>query len=122
MVSDDSQPLEQRLLSQAIQQLSGLDSKIGVLQGQMAAVVTSIARAEELRNAMSDRLHKLDHIENTLDRIVPLVDKHEERHNKTEGAMHLGKGLWTLLAGSGVGAAVTTIIQFFVGNHPGHAP
>jgi hypothetical protein len=113
--------LTQDLLLQVIEQLSAVAGSVGVLQGQINIVIAENERAAQKRQAMYERLNRIDSIESTLKRIEPLVDKHEERHNQAVGAVHFGRWIWTVIAG-GAGAAVMTAIQWFTGSHPGQHP
>jgi hypothetical protein len=89
--------LTQHLIAQAVEQISELNKTMGEMRGDMGALKSSI------------------------DRLTPLVDKHEERHNQALGAMHFGKWIWTVVAG-GTGAAVMSVAQWLVGGHPGQHP
>lgn len=86
--------LEQSLLLQAIEQISAVDHKIGVLQGQMNHVI-----------GIQEKLDKIDAIGNTVARIAPLVDKHEQKHNREEGAK-----TFALSAGSVIGKLAQLIV------------
>lgn len=68
---------------------------------------------------IQEKLDKIDALSQTVSRISPLVDKHEARHNQTEGAMHFGKWVWTMVAG-GAGAAILSLAEYLTGTHPGH--
>jgi hypothetical protein len=113
--------LTQDLLLQVIEQLSAVAGSVGVLQGQINIVIAENERAAQKRQAMYERLNRIDSIESTLKRIEPLVDKHEERHNQAVGAVHFGRWIWTVIAG-GAGAAIMSAIQWFSGSHPGQHP
>lgn len=102
--------LSHSLLLQAIEQISNVDHKIGVLQGQMNIVI-----------GIQEKLDRIDSIAASVSRLVPLVDKHEARYNQTEGAMHFGRWIWTVIAG-GAGAAILTLLQWLTGGHPGQHP
>ena len=108
--------LTQDLLLQVIEQLSAVAGSVGVLQGQINIVIAENERAAQKRQAMYERLNRIDSIESTLKRIEPLVDKHEERHNQAVGAVHFGRWIWTVIAG-GAGAAVMTFVQWLIGGH-----
>lgn len=89
--------LGHHLMIQVMEQISELKDKLGEMSGDIKALGT------------------------TLDRLTPLVDKHEQRHNQVEGGMHVGKGIWTVLAGGGLGAVIATIGQWIL-PHPGQHP
>jgi len=86
------------LLAQLQEQLTELIKKVGEVAGEVQS------------------------IKGTVDRIAPLVDNHEARNNQAKGAMHLGRGLWQIIVGSGLGAAGATIAEFFSSGHPPHHP
>ena len=106
----------QHLLLQVIEQLTAVAGSIGVMQGQINLLIAENQRAAQTRQAMYEKLNKIDPIESTLKRIEPLVDKHEERHNQAVGAVHFGRWIWTVIAG-GAGAAVMTFVQWLIGGH-----
>lgn len=89
--------LANHLIMQAIEQLSEINVKLGEMRGDMGSLKSSV------------------------DRLAPLVDKHEEQHNRAVGAMHFGKWIWTVIAG-GTGAALASALQWIVGAHPGQHP
>jgi hypothetical protein len=68
---------------------------------------------------MYEKINRIDMIEAAIDRIEPLVDKHEQKHNQVAGAMWLGKTLWALGAGA-AGAFITAVAgKFGLGSpHP----
>lgn len=111
--------ISQSLLLQALEQISMLDGKIGVVQGQNNIIIADQAQAAQGRQKIYEKLNKIDVMSATMDRIVPLVDKHEARHNKTQGAMSLGRVLWGMSAGA-IGAGITMLLQWFAGgrSHP----
>jgi hypothetical protein len=113
--------LTQDLLLQVIEQLSAVAGSVGILQGQINIVIAENQLAAQKRQAMYEKLNKIDSIESTMKRIEPLVDKHEERHNQAVGAWHFGRWIWTVIAG-GAGAAIMSGIQWFSGSHPGQHP
>jgi hypothetical protein len=82
--------LTQDLLLQVIEQLTAVAGSIGVMQGQINLLIAENERAAQERQAMYERLNRMDSLESTLKRIEPLVDKHEERHNQAVGAVHFG--------------------------------
>lgn len=106
--------LEQSLLLQALEQLSGLERQIGHLQGQANLIITEQSHAAEGRRVMYDKLNKIDALSATVERIVPLVDAHERSHNQATGAMWLGKTLWAAGAGA-IGAGLTFAFHWLFG-------
>jgi len=108
------------LLLQVIEQISGLDHRVGHLQGQNNIIITEQQRAAEGRKETHDRLRKLEQSASgsatTLERIAPLVEAHETTYQRGIGAAWLWRILWGLLAG-GSGAGVL----WLVGKLTGHA-
>jgi hypothetical protein len=109
--------LTQDLLLQVIEQLSAVAGSVGILQGQINIVIAENQLAAQKRQAMYEKLNKIDSIESTMKRIEPLVDKHEERHNQAVGAWHFGRWIWTVIAG-GAGAAFSGSAAHIRGSTP----
>ncbi len=95
--NNGSATLSHHLIVQALEQISEVNVKLGDIRGDLISMRSSI------------------------DRLTPLVDKHEERHNQAVGAMHFGKWVWTVVAG-GTGAAIASAIQWLGSTHPGQHP
>jgi hypothetical protein len=120
-VNDTVKPaLEHSLLLQVLEQVTAVDGKVGVLQGQVNLVLGEHQRAADKRQQMYDKLSKIDTIESDLKRIMPLVDKHEEHHNQRVGALGLGRLIWGIIAG-GAGAGILSVVEWLTG-HPPHHP
>lgn len=111
--------VSQSLLLQALEQISAIDGKIGVLQGQNNLILADQKSAADGRKAIYDKLNRVDVLASTVDRIAPLVDKHEATHQQAAGAMSLGKWLWTISAGA-IGAGLTMIVQRVTGGGVPH--
>jgi hypothetical protein len=109
----------QSLLLQALEQLSGLERQIGNLQGQANIIIAEQEHAAEGRRVIYEKLNKLDTLAATVERIAPLVDDHERKHNRQTGAMTLGKTLWAAAAGA-LGAAITFLFHWLTGGRPPH--
>jgi hypothetical protein len=117
-MSGEQPSLSQSLLLQALEQISALDTKIGVVQGQNNLFIAEQKSAAEGRRLMYEKIKGIDVLEAAVHRIAPLVDKHEEKHNQAAGAMWLGKTLWALGAGA-AGALLASIAGKF-GRGPPH--
>jgi hypothetical protein len=111
-MSGEQPSLSQSLLLQALEQISALDTKIGVVQGQNNLIIAEQKSAAEGRRLMYEKINRIDVLEAAVHRIAPLVDKHEEKHNQAAGAMWLGKTLWALGAGA-AGALLASIAGKF---------
>jgi len=109
----------QSLLLQALEQLSGLERQIGHLQGQANIIISEQEHAAEGRRVIYEKLNKLDALTATVERIAPLVDVHEKKHNQATGALSLGKTLWAAGAGA-FGAAITFLFHWLTGGRPPH--
>lgn len=104
--------LSQSLLLQALDQLGGLSREVSIVQGQNNIIIQEQERAAEGRRLMHEKLNKMDMLTANVDRISPLVDKHEDKHNQAIGAMWLGRTLWIIVSGA-VGAAITLLFNKF---------
>lgn len=107
--------LSQSLLLQALDQLGGLSREVSIVQGQNNIIIQEQERAAAGRAIMHEKLNKIDGLSQTVDRISPLVDKHEDKHNQAIGAMWLGRTLWIVVSGA-VGAAVTLLFNKYGGH------
>jgi hypothetical protein len=100
------------LLLQALEQISGLERQIGIVQGQNVVIINEQARATEGRKETHDRLRKLEQTANdsaaTLTRIAPLVDGHEKTYQRGVGAAWLWRIVWGTIAGA-AGALMTLL-------------
>lgn len=121
MVQEVQPSLSQSLLLQVMEQLSALDGKIGVLQGQCNIIITEQERAAEGRRVIYAKLNKIDVIEAELGRIAPLVDAHETKSNRAAGAMSLGRAMLAFSSGA-AGALITLAIKWLTdgGGRPPH--
>lgn len=107
--------LSQSLLLQALDQLGGLSREVSIVQGQNNIIIQEQERAAAGRAVMHAKLNKIDGLSQIVDRISPLVDKHEDKHNQAIGAMWLGRTLWIVVSGA-VGAAVTLLFNKYGGH------
>jgi hypothetical protein len=110
MAGDIKPDLGQSLQLELLQQMGGLSQQIGVVQGQNNIIIKEQERAAAGRAAMHEKLNKIDALSQTVDRIAPLVQKHEDRHNQAIGAMWAGRAIWGISAGA-IGAAITLLIN-----------
>jgi hypothetical protein len=115
----DIQPsMSQSLLLQIIEQLSGVDQRIGILQGQNQEIIREQLRGDIARKEIYEKVNKIPAIVAEVERLSPLVDAHEKKHNQAQGALSLGR---VLLAGCGglFGAAGALLVSWLTG-HPPH--
>ena len=103
--------MDQQLLLQVTRQLSSFDEKFGILQGQNTEIIREQQRVAEQRTRMYEQINRIDRIASELERITPMVDAHEAKHNRNAGAMTFGKALLALFSGA-VGALMTLSIKF----------
>src|SRR4051812_25373111 len=92
--------LSQSMLPQLMEQLSAVDGKIGVLQGQANVIIKVQENAATGREVMYDKMNAMDVVAAEVKRLTPLVDGHEKKQNQATGAMWLGKTLWAVCAGA----------------------
>jgi hypothetical protein len=74
-VSPGEPSLTQSFLLQALEQISALDSKIGVVQGQNNLIIAEQRTAAERRRLVHEKINRIDVIDGTLERIEPSVDQ-----------------------------------------------
>lgn len=112
--------MSQSLLLQALEQLSGLDRSLGILQGQCNEIIREQQRAADGRKEIYDKVNRIPAIEAELDRLSPLVDGHEKKSNRADGALSAGRALLAFVSG-GVGAALTLVFKWLTeGGPPPH--
>jgi hypothetical protein len=113
--------ISQSLLLQVIEQLSGVDQRIGVLQGQANEIIKEQGRAADGRKEIYEKLGVIPALQARLDRIEPLVDRHEGIHKYSAGAVSFGKTVWLTFAGA-FGALLAMVAQWAVGLLSGIKP
>lgn len=99
----DRPSAETSLLLQVVEQGADLSRQMGVLAGQNNIIIAEQTRAATGRKETHDRLRaveaKVDEATRVLDRVAPLVDAHEQLHQRSLGAIWFGRFLWAVLAG-----------------------
>lgn len=100
-----------------LQQVSSLGIALGNLQGQANIIIREQERAAEGRRLMYEKLNRIDTLAQIVERITPLVDAHEKKHNQAAGMMLLGRTLWAASAGA-IGAGATLAAQWLMGKPP----
>jgi hypothetical protein len=108
-----SDALELQILSQ----LSELSQQLGVVQAQCAHIIKDQDAATERRAKMYEKLDEIPGIKTTLERITPLVEDHEKKHQRAIGAVWLARGLW-IISGGAVGAAAVTWFNRLISGPP----
>ncbi|KPG01779.1 hypothetical protein IP86_02920 [Rhodopseudomonas sp. AAP120] len=111
--------LAERLQLDILQTLGTLQNQVGVLQAQCAHIIQSQDEAAVRRRAMYEKIDKIATIESTLDRIAPLVDAHEQKHQRSIGALWLMRGGWTV-GGGAAGAGFAWLAKWMSGGGPPH--
>lgn len=102
--------LSEQLLLQVISDVSVLNGQLNNVQGQNIFIIKE-------QQSANQKLDKIDTLTQTVNRIAPLVDKHEAKYNQTAGAMWLGKSLWAAGAGT-FGGGIAMLISWLTGRHP----
>lgn len=97
-----------------ISTLEELRQQIGNLQAQSTHIAKSLETADERRREMYAKLNKIDAIEREMQRITPLVETHEQKHQRSIGALWLVRGGWTV-GGGAVGAAIIKLVSYLSG-------
>lgn len=103
----------ERLQLDILQMIGELRQQVGVVQAQNEHIIKSQDVADERRREMYVKLNKIDAIERELQRIVPLVDIHEQKHQQSIGALWMARGGWTI-GGGAVGALVAWLLKAFL--------
>lgn len=109
--------MSQSLLLQALEQLSGVDQRLGVLQGQANEIIREQQRAADGRRELYAKVNRIDAIEATVDRIAPLVDAHEKQKNRADGALSLGRTVLAMSSGA-FGAAIALLAKWLTEGRP----
>lgn len=114
--------LSQSLLLQALEQMSGIDTRLSTLSGQVTEIIREQQRVAEGRKGIYDKINRIDGLAAEMARIAPLVADHEKKHNQAAGAVSLGRSLMAL-AGGVFGAAATLAVKWLTdGGQPPHHP
>lgn len=90
--------LTQQLLFRLMTEVGGLGVKIADVAGQNTMILEEQHRASEGRQAIYDKLTKVDLLSQEVDRLTPLVDKHEVSHNRTGGVIGFHQMMWPVVA------------------------
>jgi hypothetical protein len=120
MAADHIEPsLSQSLLLQALEQLSGVDQRIGILQGQCIEILREQQRAADGREKIYAKINHIDVLAVEIARLAPMVDRHERKYNETRGAMSFGRTLLSLLSGA-AGAGLALLAKWLTQGQPPH--
>ncbi|MGX9389744.1 hypothetical protein ACWX0K_11040 [Nitrobacteraceae bacterium UC4446_H13] len=115
----DRPSAETSLLLQLVEQGTELSRQMGVIAGQNNIIIAEQNRAAAGRKETHDRLRaveaKVGSAAGNIDRIAPLVDKHEQLHQRSLGAIWFGRFLWTVLAG--IAGYIAALIGIKFGGH-----
>jgi len=101
---------------QVLGKLSELSQQVGVVQAQTAQIIQEQGRAADVRRETYGKLNSLALVAAEVQRLSPLVDAHEIKHQR---GLALGLAVntaWLAISGC-IGAVVT-----LVGNHFFNAP
>ncbi|KIZ47403.1 MULTISPECIES: hypothetical protein [Rhodopseudomonas] len=109
----------ERLQLDILQTLGTLQQQVGVLQAQCAHIIKSQDEADVRRRDMYGKLNRIDGIQADLNRITPLVEAHERKHQRNIGAVWLMRALWTI-GGGAAGATMVSWISKLFGAPPPH--
>ncbi len=111
----DSRPpanLTESLLLQLMNEVGALGTKLGDVAGQNTLIMQEQKRAADGRQFIYDRLNKFDIAAAEVARLTPLVNKLDEHHNQTVGALGLGRFLWPMVIAAGTSIATMLGIKF----------
>lgn len=105
-------PLELQLLSK----LGELQQQVGGILAQTSQIVAEQSRSADGRREIYDKLNALSLTAAEVERIAPLVDKHEATHQRGVGVGRFANTVWMVVSGSLV--ALLTLL----GNHYFNGP
>lgn len=108
----DPADLTQQLLLQLMNEVGALGTKLGDVAGQNTLILQEQQRSAGARQVMYDKLNKFDITAAEVTRLTPLVNKLDEHHNQTVGALGLGRFLWPMLIAAGTSVATMLGIKF----------
>jgi hypothetical protein len=111
--------MENSLLLQTLEQMTALSNQMGTLAGQNNIIIAEQKRAAEGRKETHERLRQVEvavsGVGGEVKRIVPLVDAHEQLHQRSLGAVWFGRLLWAFAAG--IAGAVAALLGVKLGGH-----
>lgn len=95
------------LLLEALQSLGTLQQQAATLQAQSQHLIKQVADADLSRKGMYERLSQVERetgeIANTVRRIAPMVENHEQQYQRGIGVVWLMRAAWIAVS-AGVGA------------------
>lgn len=114
-MNDVTPSIANSLQLEILQQVSALGLALGNLQGQNNLILADQKDAAEGRKRIYEKLSKIDTLAQTVERIAPLVDKHEAARNQATGVL----GMVGLCAGA-IGACATMAFNYIMSGklHP----
>jgi hypothetical protein len=104
--------LTQQLLLQLMNEVGALGTKLGDVAGQNTLILQEQKRAADSRQVVYDKLNRFEVAAAEVARLTPLVNKLDEHHNQTVGAIGFGRFLWPMLVAAGTSIATLLGIKF----------
>lgn len=108
------------LLLQTLAELSIVQTSLGNVQTQNATIIDENRRASESRTRLHEKLNTMivdvAIARQIVDRIAPLVDKHEGEHNRSAGdrAGTIRVGKLALTIGAAIVTAIASVLAFLI--------
>ena len=100
---------------QILTALAGVQKQLGSLEAQTTAILAEQARANDGRREIYAKLETFALTAAQVNRIAPLVDKHETAHQRASGIGRFVSAAWMVVSGALI-AAGTTIAQHYWGH------
>ncbi|WP_369723314.1 hypothetical protein AB8Z38_04585 [Bradyrhizobium sp. LLZ17] len=104
---------------QILDKLAQVQSQLAGLAAQTAAILSEQARANDGRREVYARLEALALKGAEVDRIAPLVDKHEIAHQRNAGVGRFVNAAWMAVSGAVI-AAGTLLANHYLNGPPAH--
>jgi hypothetical protein len=104
---------------QILNKLGEVQNQLGALGAQTTAILAEQGRASAGRSEIYARLEALALKAAEVDRIAPLVDKHEIAHQRGAGVGHFIGAAWAAVSG-GVVAGLALLASHYLNAPPGH--
>lgn len=103
---------------QILEKLGNVQHELGVVKAQNAQIIAEQAKASLMREEMDRKLSEVAVLQAEVNRLTPIVNKHEERYQRSVGISTVGAAAMTTFGGV-IGAIAAFILKNF-GSNPSH--
>lgn len=100
---------------QILTALGGVQKQLGSLEAQTSAILAEQARANDGRREIYAKLEVFSLKAAEVDRIAPLVDKHETAHQRAAGVGRFVNAAWMAVSGAVIAAGTLLANHYFNG-------